>query len=52
MNSEKESSMSKPSAVKKEMKKKSFMNSEKESRNYWKKVKLLEEDSRNRGRKF
>ena len=36
----------KPSAVKKEMKNKA------KARNYWKKVKLLEEDSRNRGRKF
>ncbi len=25
---------------------------EREYRNYWKKIKLMEEDSRNRGRKF
>ena len=36
----------KPSAVKKEMKNKA------KARNYWKKVKLMEEDSRNRGRKY
>ena len=36
----------KPSAAKKEMKNKA------KARNYWKKVKLSEEDSRNRGRKF
>jgi small subunit ribosomal protein S21 len=36
----------KPSMVKKEMKNKA------KARNYWKKVKLLEEDSRKRGRKF
>ena len=36
----------KPSAVKKEKKSKA------KARNYWKKVKLMEEDSRNRGRKY
>jgi small subunit ribosomal protein S21 len=36
----------KPSALKKETKNKA------KARNYWKKVKLSEEDSRNRGRKF
>ena len=36
----------KPSAVKKEKKNKA------KARNYWKKIKLMEEDSRNRGRKF
>ena len=36
----------KPSAVRKEMKNKA------KARNYWKKVKLMEEDSRNRGRKY
>ncbi len=36
----------KPSMVKKEMKNKA------KARNYWKKVKLLEEDSRKKGRKF
>ena len=36
----------KPSDVKKEAKSKA------KARNYWKKVKLMEEDSRKRGRKF
>jgi len=36
----------KPSMAKKEMKNKA------KARNHWKKVKLLEEDSRKRGRKF
>ena len=36
----------KPSEIKKEIKNKA------RARNYWKKVKLLEEDSRKRGRKF
>ena len=36
----------KPSSLKKEMKNKA------KARNHWKKVKLLEEDSRKRGRKF
>tara|TARA_Y100000114_G_scaffold156280_1_gene182971 strand:+ start:1569 stop:1796 length:228 start_codon:yes stop_codon:yes gene_type:complete len=36
----------KPSAVKKEMKNKA------KARNHWKKVKLLEEDSRKKGKKF
>ena len=36
----------KPSAIKKEKKNKA------KARNYWKKIKLMEEDSRNRGRKF
>ena len=36
----------KPSEIKKEIKNKA------KARNYWKKVKLLEEDSRKRGRKF
>ena len=36
----------KPSDIKKEKKSKA------KARNYWKKVKLLEEDSRKRGRKF
>ena len=36
----------KPSDIKKEKKSKA------KARNYWKKVKLIEEDSRNRGRKF
>ena len=36
----------KPSMVKKETKNKA------KARNHWKKVKLLEEDSRKRGRKF
>ena len=36
----------KPSDIKKEIKNKA------KARNYWKKIKLLEEDSRKRGRKF
>tara|TARA_R110001592_G_scaffold282241_1_gene549964 strand:+ start:1856 stop:2083 length:228 start_codon:yes stop_codon:yes gene_type:complete len=36
----------KPSDVKKEMKNKA------KARNHWKKIKLMEEDSRKRGRKF
>ena len=36
----------KPSEIKKEIKNKA------KARNYWKKVKLMEEDSRKRGRKF
>ena len=36
----------KPSAIKKEMKNKA------KARNHWKKIKLMEEDSRKRGRKF
>ena len=36
----------KPSDIKKEKKSKA------KARNYWKKIKLMEEDSRNRGRKF
>ena len=36
----------KPSAIKKEIKNKA------KARNHWKKIKLMEEDSRNRGRKF
>ena len=36
----------KPSVLKKEIKNKA------KARNYWKKVKLMEEDSRKRGRKF
>jgi len=36
----------KPSVLKKEIKNKA------NARNYWKKIKLLEEDSRKRGRKF
>ena len=36
----------KPSAVRKEMKNKA------KARNYWKKIKLMEEVSRNRGRKY
>ena len=36
----------KPSAIRKEIKNKA------KARNYWKKVKLMEEDSRKRGRKF
>ena len=36
----------KPSAIKKEMKNRA------KARNHWKKIKLLEEDSRKRGRKF
>ena len=36
----------KPSEIKKEIKNKA------KARNYWKKIKLMEEDSRKRGRKF
>ena len=36
----------KPSAIRKEIKNKA------KARNYWKKIKLMEEDSRKRGRKF
>ena len=36
----------KPSAIKKEIKNKA------KARNHWKKIKLMEEDSRKRGRKF
>ena len=36
----------KPSSIKKEMKNKA------RARNHWKKIKLMEEDSRKRGRKF
>ena len=36
----------KPSAIKKEIKNKAM------ARNHWKKIKLMEEDSRKRGRKF
>ena len=36
----------KPSAIRKEMKNKA------KARNHWKKIKLMEEDSRKRGRKF
>ena len=36
----------KPSAIKKEIKNKA------KARNYWKKIKIMEEDSRKRGRKF
>ena len=36
----------KPSAIRKEIKNKA------KARNHWKKIKLLEEDSRKRGRKF
>ena len=36
----------KPSAIRKETKNKA------KARNHWKKIKLMEEDSRNRGRKF
>ena len=36
----------KPSAIRKEIKNKA------KSRNHWKKIKLMEEDSRKRGRKF
>tara|TARA_R100000664_G_C2753662_1_gene141101 strand:+ start:1657 stop:1884 length:228 start_codon:yes stop_codon:yes gene_type:complete len=36
----------KPSDIKKEMKNKA------KARNYWKKIKLLEEDSRKKGKKF